>query len=86
MTNIKIRKPKISFSPEQRLDYAKLMVNEGYSNKLFQLSVSTHYYHLNQEVSDSEQFMINKIKEIATEHRHAYGKRRMKKELNNKGR
>jgi transposase InsO family protein len=53
--------------------------------ELFQLSVSTHYYHLNQEVSDSEQFMINKIKEIATEHRHAYGKRRMKKELNNKG-
>ena len=33
MTDIKTRKPKISFSPEQRLDYAKLMVNEGYSNK-----------------------------------------------------
>jgi len=33
MTDIKTRKPKISFSLEQRLDYAKLMVNEGYSNK-----------------------------------------------------
>lgn len=52
---------------------------------LFKLSISTHYYHLNQEVSESEQFMLNEIKEIAIEHRHAYGKRRMKEELNNKG-
>lgn len=53
--------------------------------KLFQLSVSTHYYHLNQEISESEQLMINKIQAIAIEHKHAYGKRRMQKELNNKG-
>ena len=33
MTDIRTRKPKVSFSPEQRLDYAKLMVHEGYSNK-----------------------------------------------------
>ena len=33
MTNTNTRKPKISFTPEQRLDYAKLMVDEGYSNK-----------------------------------------------------
>jgi len=33
MTDISTRKPKISFTVEQRLDYAKLMVNEGYSNK-----------------------------------------------------
>ena len=26
-------KPKITFTTEQRLDYAKLMVNEGYTNK-----------------------------------------------------
>jgi len=33
MTEITTRKPKVSFTPEQRLDYAKLMVNEGYTNK-----------------------------------------------------
>ncbi|MCK5904678.1 MAG: transposase [Gammaproteobacteria bacterium] len=33
MTDIKTRKPKISFTAEQRLDYAKLMVDEDYSNK-----------------------------------------------------
>ena len=53
--------------------------------ELFQLSVSTHYYHLTQEVSELEQLMIKEIKAIAVEHHHAYGKRRMKKELNNKG-
>ena len=52
---------------------------------LFQLSVSTHYYHLNQETSESEQDMINEIKAIALEHKYAYGKRRIKEELNNKG-
>ena len=52
---------------------------------IFQLSVSTHYYHLNQEISDSEQLMIKEIKAIAIDHRYAYGKRRMKEELNNKG-
>ena len=33
MSETKQRKPRISFTPEQRLEYAKLMVNEGYSNK-----------------------------------------------------
>lgn len=33
MTDIKTRKPKINFTAEQRLDYAKLMVDEDYSNK-----------------------------------------------------
>ncbi len=33
MSGTKQRKPRISFMPEQRLEYAKLMVNEGYSNK-----------------------------------------------------
>jgi len=33
MTNTNTRKPKVSFTPEQRLDYAKLMIDEGYSNK-----------------------------------------------------
>lgn len=27
------RKERITFTPEQKLEYAKLMVNEGYSNK-----------------------------------------------------
>lgn len=29
----KQRKQRLSFTVEQRLDYAKLMVNEGYTNK-----------------------------------------------------
>lgn len=33
MSQMKQRKPRISFTPEQRLEYAKLMVNEGYTNK-----------------------------------------------------
>jgi len=33
MTHTNTRKPKVSFTPEQRLDYAKLMIDEGYSNK-----------------------------------------------------
>jgi len=33
MTEEKQRKARISFTVEQRLEYAKLMVNEGYSNK-----------------------------------------------------
>ena len=33
MSETKQRKSRISFTPEQRLEYAKLMVNEGYSNK-----------------------------------------------------
>jgi len=31
MSEITQRKPKKTFTPEQRLEYAKLMVNEGYS-------------------------------------------------------
>ena len=33
MSETKQRKPKITYTPEQRLEYAKLMVNEGYTNK-----------------------------------------------------
>ena len=33
MTQVKTRKPRISFTVEQKLDYAKLMANEGYTNK-----------------------------------------------------
>ena len=29
-----IRKQRVNFSVEQKLEYAKLMVNEGYTNKL----------------------------------------------------
>ncbi len=31
MTNTKPRKARVSFSPEQKLEYAKLMIDEGYS-------------------------------------------------------
>jgi transposase InsO family protein len=53
--------------------------------QLFNLKVSTHYYHLKQEVSESKQVMINNIKAIAIEHQHAYGKRRIREELNRLG-
>jgi len=33
MTEITIRKQRVEFTPEQKLDYAKLIVNEGYTNK-----------------------------------------------------
>ncbi len=33
MTSTVTRKPRLTFTTEQRLDYAKLMVHEGYSNK-----------------------------------------------------
>lgn len=33
MTTEKSRKPRINFTPEQKLDYAKLMVEENYSPK-----------------------------------------------------
>ncbi|MEE9337938.1 MAG: transposase [Methylococcaceae bacterium] len=33
MNEIISRKAKITFTTEQRLDYAKLMINEGYTNK-----------------------------------------------------
>lgn len=53
--------------------------------QLFNLKVSTHYYHLNQPESESKQAMINSIKAIAIEHQHAYGKRRIRAELNRLG-
>ena len=33
MTKSKTRKERVNLSPEQKLEYAKLMINEGYSNK-----------------------------------------------------
>jgi len=33
MSQMKTRKPRISFTVEQKLDYAKLMVVEGYSTR-----------------------------------------------------
>lgn len=30
------RKPRVTFTAEQKLEYAKLMVNEGYTNKQIQ--------------------------------------------------
>ncbi|SSC07157.1 hypothetical protein [bacterium endosymbiont of Bathymodiolus sp. 5 South] len=33
MTNTTQRKERINFTIEQKLDYAKLMVNENYTNK-----------------------------------------------------
>ncbi len=33
MTSTNTRKTKITFTAEQRLEYAKLMVDEGYTNK-----------------------------------------------------
>lgn len=31
MTNKSTRKPRVSFTPEQKLDYAKLMIEDNYS-------------------------------------------------------
>ena len=33
MTQVKTRKQSVMFTVEQRLDYVKLMINEGYTNK-----------------------------------------------------
>lgn len=33
MTQLKTRKQRVMFSVEKKLDYVKLMVNEGYTNK-----------------------------------------------------
>lgn len=33
MSQDKTRKPRLSFTPEQKLEYAKLMVVEGYSTR-----------------------------------------------------
>ena len=32
MTQVKTRKQRVMFTVEQKLDYVKLMVNEGYTN------------------------------------------------------
>ena len=33
MTQVKTRKQRVMFSAEQKLDYVKLRINEGYTNK-----------------------------------------------------
>ena len=33
MTQVKTRKQRVMFTVEQKLDYVKLMINEGYTNK-----------------------------------------------------
>ena len=33
MTQVKTRKKRVMFTVEQKLDYVKLMINEGYTNK-----------------------------------------------------
>ncbi len=33
MTDKTIRKPRVNFTPEQKLDYAKLMVEDNYTNQ-----------------------------------------------------
>jgi transposase len=33
MTQVKTRRQRVMFTVEQKLDYVKLMVNEGYTNK-----------------------------------------------------
>ena len=33
MTQVKTRKQSVMFTVEQKLDYVKLMINEGYTNK-----------------------------------------------------
>ena len=52
---------------------------------LFNIPLSTHYYQINKQVSDEEQKTINRIKSIAVETQHTYGKRRIQVELANQG-
>jgi len=33
MTQVKTRKPRVNFTVEQKLDYVKLIINEGYTNR-----------------------------------------------------
>ena len=33
MTQVKTRKQRVMFTVEQKLDYVKLMINEGYTNR-----------------------------------------------------
>jgi hypothetical protein len=47
MTQIKPRKQRTTFTTEQKLDYAKLMVNENYTNKqiiVYDKRVASHFF------------------------------------------
>ncbi len=61
----------------------------GYQTKelctLFSISLSTYYYQINRQVSDEDQKTIERIKSIAIETQHTYGKRRTRVELANQG-
>jgi transposase InsO family protein len=61
----------------------------GYQSKelctLFSIPLSTHYYQTNRQVSDEDQKTIERIKSIAIETQHTYGKRRTQVELANQG-
>jgi hypothetical protein len=52
---------------------------------LFDIALSTHYYQINKQMSDEERETIEKIKLIAIETKHSYGKRRTQVELANRG-
>ena len=52
---------------------------------LFNLALSTHYYQVNNQMSDEDQETIAQIKLIAIETQHTYGKRRTQVELANRG-
>ncbi len=52
---------------------------------LFKLALSTHYYQINNQMSDEKQEAIEQIKLIAIETQHTYGKRRTQVELANRG-
>ncbi len=52
---------------------------------LFNMALSTHYYQINNQVSDEEHKTIERIKSIAIETQHTYGKRRTQVALANQG-
>lgn len=47
--------------------------------QVFDISLSTYYYHLNNQSSENNQRIIKKISEIAIMNQHTYGKRRIQK-------
>ena len=53
--------------------------------QIFALAISSHYYHVNKEESSENKVIIDSIKRLDVEHKHAYGKRRIKHELNEEG-
>lgn len=54
--------------------------------RLFNVSVSTYYYQASEKPADIEkQEIIDAIKDVAVEHGHTYGKRRMQPALQKKG-